>query len=311
MKVAIFGAAGGVGSAVAFNLLLSGGAFDVVLVDVRPHLLTSHLMDLREIVGLTGARAVRAGTAADARDADVVVLCASVPPRPDAPRSAYLHDNAAVVREIVDPLVASGWHGILFMVTNPVDALVTWVQHRTGLDRRRVIGYCLNDTLRLRTGVAQVLDLHPNRVDAWVLGQHGEAQVPLYSRIRVDGRTVALTDDQRRAVDQYIGTWFARHEALRAGRSSTWASGLGVARMVHAMASAAAQPWPASVTLDGEYGIRGVGLGVPAVLDRTGVRMVHDWPLNAEESAGLIGAAERIRAAADQLTVRDATTADP
>src|SRR5215813_5962900 len=163
VKVVIIGGAGGVGSSVAFNLLLRGEPYDVVLVDLHPNKITSHVMDLEQTLVLGAARSVRGGEEAEALDSNVVVVCASVPPRLNSSRLVFLNDNAAIVNRISDFLSKSrpDWGGVLLIVTNPVDPLCTWVQRRTGLDRRRVLGYTLNDSLRLRTGISQVLDAAP------------------------------------------------------------------------------------------------------------------------------------------------------
>jgi malate dehydrogenase len=90
-----------------------------------------------------------------------------------------------------------------------------------------------------------------------VLGEHGDTCVPLYSRIACDGAPLRLTDAERGAVDEFLCGWFTRHVALDSGRSSTWTSGLGVARLIDAIAADRREHFPASVVLEGEYGIEG------------------------------------------------------
>lgn len=307
MKVVIFGGAGGIGSSIAFNLLLTQTPYDVVLVDSRPNMVVSHVMDLQDALALGGARTVRGGQPEDAHDADVVVLSAAVPLRLNSSRSVFLAENAAIVDAIVDPLVAAGWAGVLLMMTNPIDALATRLHKRTGMDPRRIVGYTVNDSLRMRTGVAQALGVPTQHVDAWVLGEHGEAQVPLYSRVRVDGEPVVLTSRQREIADDYMHSWYTRHVALDSGRASTWSSGLGAARLVDAMAVRSPEPWPASVVLTGQYGIDGVSVGVPVLLGADGIERVLEWDLADDEQAALHRAADRIRAAAASLDDTDLT----
>ncbi len=186
---------------------------------------------------------------------------------------------------------------MILVVTNPVDPLVTRLQRRTGLDRRRVLGYTLNDSLRLRTGLARALGEPPGSVDAWSLGEHGDLSVPLYSRVYVEGVQVDPTAAQRAAAEDYLRNWYVRHVALDSGRSSTWTSGLGVARMVTALAGGG-QLWPASLVLDGEYGISGVAVTVPVTLGPGGAEQIHEWELAAGELEALHASAEFVRAAA-------------
>jgi malate/lactate dehydrogenase len=303
VKVVIVGGAGGVGSSAAFNLLLRSDPYDVVLVDSNPKMIASHVMDLEQTLALGATGSVRGGEEAEALDSDVVVMCASVPLRLNSSRLVFLNENAAIVNRIVGLLAKAGpdWSGVLLIVTNPVDPLCTWAQRRTGLDRRRVLGYTLNDSLRLRTGVGQVLDASPRSVDAWVIGEHGDHCVPLFSHVKVTGAPVALTAEQRSKAEEFMRTWYVRHVALDSGRSSTWTSGLGVAHMVAAIAHGKGELWPASVVLAGEYGVEGVSLGVPVSLGRRGAEVIHEWEITPEERAALHAAAERVREVTDSI----------
>jgi malate/lactate dehydrogenase len=299
LKVVIVGGAGGVGASVAFNLLLLGG-FDVVVVDARAEMVSSHVWDLEQVLEQGGGESIRSGSDEDLADADVVVLTASAPLTVNTSRLVYLADNARIVDALADRL-DPGWSGVLLVVTNPVDPLCTLLHRRTGIDRRRILGYTLNDSLRLRTGVARVLGVDPGRVDAWVVGEHGDASVPLFDRVTVAGVRVELDERQRAEVEEFIRGWYVRHVALDSGRSSTWTSGLGVARMVAELARPSGEPWPVSVVLAGEYGIDAVAVSVPASLGRGGVEAIHEWELAADDLAALRQSAEVVRGLADGL----------
>ena len=305
MKVVIIGGAGGVGSSAAFNLLLRGEPYDVVLVDLNPNMIASHVMDLEQTLVLGAASSVRGGAEHEVFDSDVVVVTASVPLRLNSSRLVFLNDNAAIVNRIGDLLVKAGpdWGGVLLIVTNPVDPLCTWIQRRTGLDRRRILGYTLNDSLRLRTGISHALDAAPQSIDAWVIGEHGDSCVPLFSRVKVAGAPVALTAEQRGKAEEFIRSWYVRHVALDSGRTSTWTSGLGVARMVASIAYGKGEMWPASVVLAGEYGIDGVSLSVPVSLGRRGVENIHEWEITPEERAALQVAAARVHEVTNTINV--------
>jgi malate/lactate dehydrogenase len=284
--------AGGVGSSLAFNLLLRPEPYDVVVIDRRPQKVLSHVMDLEQVVALAGG-SVRAGDLDDLASADVAVVCAAAPLTENTSRAVYLHDNAAIVAGIAERL----GDGVLVMVTNPVDALCTWLVARQGLDRRRVLGYTLNDTLRLRTAIAAARGVAAADVEAYVLGEHGDAAVPVFSRVAVAGEPVALAAAEREAAATFVRTWYRRHVALDSRRSSTWTSGAGAAQMVAGLRGGA-DPWPASVVLAGEYGIDGAAVTVPVALGPGGAERIHEWPLADDELAGLRRAAESVRAMA-------------
>jgi malate dehydrogenase len=291
VKVTLVGGAGGVGASVAFNLVLMRGDDEIVVVDNRPAMVTSHLMDLDQVLELAPGARVRAGDADDARDADVVVLLSATPLTVRTSRLEYLAKNALIADALIAPAA-----GVVVVVTNPVDPLVTRLQRRTGLDRRRIVGYTINDSLRLRTGLTHALGVAPGSVDAWAIGEHGDLSVPLFDRVTVDGEPVRPTAEQAAAAEEYLRTWYVKHVALDSGRSSTWTSGLGIARMVAAL-DGDGELWPASVVLEGEYGVDGVALTVPVTIGRGGVQQIHEWELAPRELDALQAAAELVRGA--------------
>jgi malate dehydrogenase len=297
VKVTLVGGAGGVGASAAFNLVLRG-TYEIVIVDELPSQVESHVMDLAEVLEQRPGGSVRAGNVDDLRDADIVVLCAAAPLTLNTSRLSYLEVNARIVDTIAG-LLSPG--STVVVVTNPVDPLVVRLNEQTALGRTRVLGYTLNDSLRFRTGLGRALGVRPGSVDAWVIGEHGDSGVPLLDRVRVDDVLVQLTPEQAESAVSYLLTWYARHVALDSGRSSTWTSGLGVARMVAAIAGDTAELWPASLLLDGEYGIAGTAIGVPVTLGRAGAVEVHEWDLSPGDLVALRESAEVVRAAAASI----------
>ena len=195
-RIAIVGGGGGVGASLAFNLLTAPAPYDVALVDGRSGMARSHEMDLQQVVAQGATGSVEIVELAAIAEADVAVISAAVPLTLNTSRMVYLRDNAAVVAEVVAAL-PDGWPGVIVMVTNPVDPLCTWLQRRRGLDRRRLVGYTANDSLRLRTAIGDQLGVRSSEVDAWVLGEHGDRFVPLLDRVRVGGEPSRSTTRSR------------------------------------------------------------------------------------------------------------------
>jgi malate dehydrogenase len=300
VRVAITGGGGGVGSSVAFNLLLMEHPYEVLLVDRRAEMVSSHTMDFEQ-VRVQGARgSVRGGREEEIASADVVIAAGAAPLTVNTSRMVYLEDNAAILGALLERL-PPGWPGILIVVTNPVDVLCTWAHARSAIPRERLLGYTLNDSLRLRSGIAAALGVAPDAVEAWVIGEHGDASVALFEHVRVDGEACAISAESRTSAEEFLRGWYRRHVALDSGRSSTWTSGLGVARMVDAIRADRDELWPASIVLEGELGISGVSLGVPIQLGRAGARTVHEWPLTAAEHDAFVAGADAVRAAAAGL----------
>jgi malate/lactate dehydrogenase len=296
-RIAILGGGGGVGSSLAFNLLVRPEPYDVGLVDGQSGMARSHEMDLQQVVAAGATGSISVVGQADVVDADVVVIAAAAPLTVNRSRMVYLLENAAIVRAVTAAIAATpGWPGTLVVVTNPVDPLCTWLRDALGLDRRRVVGYTANDSLRLQTAIGDALGVPSSRVDAWVIGEHGDACVPLLDRVRVDGEPVTLSPEQQRSAEEFVRGWYVRHVALDSGRSSTWTSGHGVARMVaELLGPPTPQPRPASVVLEGEYGIDGVALSVPVTLGSGGVVAIHEWDLSEDQGAALRAGADVVR----------------
>lgn len=303
MKVAIIGGAGGIGSSVAFNLLRTQTPYEILIIDTRPNMIVSHVMDLQDALSLGGAKSIRAAELAEAATADIVVLSAAVPLTLNTSRDVYLAANASIVASIVDPLVAAGWDGIFILMTNPVDPLLTWVAQRTGWPREKLLGYTLNDTQRFRTGISQALDVAPQRVSCWVIGEHGAGQVPVLGSVTVDGSSVKLTPEQLETALDYADNWYVRHVALDSGRTSTWSSGIGGALMVEAIVHSSPKYFPASIIQDGEYGVSAVSLSVPVLLSPQGFTDVLNLELSEEEQSRLESTASKIAKLSATITV--------
>ena len=301
MKVTIVGGGGGVGSSVAFNLLIRGLDYDVVLVDPRQDVAASHVLDLEQTLEQGAGRSVRVGDDNDLVDSDVVVVAAGAPLTLNTSRLVYLTDHVPVVTHLADLLGAGTWTGVLIMVTNPVDPLCTFLHRQTGLDRRRILGYTLNDSLRLRTGIGKALGVPPGAVEAWALGEHGDSNVFLFDRVTVAGKPVELSREEQVAAEEFARTWYVSAVALNPSRSSTWTSGFGVARMVDAISRPPGEIWPASVVLAGEYGIDGVSVSVPVTLGPGGAEEIHEWELSPTDLAALQRSAAFVRELTDSI----------
>ena len=299
-RITIVGGGGGVGSSLAFNLLLRDEPYDIALVDGRSGMARSHEMDLQQVVASGASGSIRIVGLGEAVDADVLVVSASVPLTVNTSRMVYLRDNAAILAQFSRALPRD-WPGVVLVVTNPVDPFCTWLQRATGLDRGRVLGYTANDSLRLRTAVGEQLGVPVAGVDAWVIGEHGHGCVLLLDRIRVSGEPATLGQEQAAAVEQFVRSWYERHVALDSGRSSTWTSGHGLARMVADLTGPGEGLWPASIVLEGEYGVSGAALSVPVTLGRGGVHEVLEWHLSDEQLGALRAAGEAVRVATASL----------
>lgn len=291
-SVGIYGAAGAVGSATA--LALAQGGARLVLSDVAAPALACLAMDLEMLAPMLPGLEARVGDLDALTDCEAIVACASVPHRDGAPRTAFLDDNLAVLAPLAEALERPGARcTTVVLVSNPVDALATWLARRLG-ERVRVLGHTLNDTLRLRVAVARVRGADPADVEAWSVGEHGPHAVPLLSRVRVGGVPAALTAAERTRVRAEVGSWYARWQQHGTGRTSALSSGWGAAALVRALLDGDPRPWPVSTLLHGEYGVEGICLSVPALLAAGEPPRPLAWKVDDEELAAIAAAADAI-----------------
>lgn len=250
-RVAILGASGLTGAGLAHQLSLSDQVDEILMLDLKTNVLQAHAIDMREAQIVAGrARAaltvVSLGEAADQNPVDLVVFAASLPETPDGSREAFLEGNLGVLRAVQPAISAlAGERGLVMILTNPADVLATCLAQMSDIAPARIFGYCLNDSVRFTAAIARELHIAPTRIDALVVGEHGDGQVPVWSGIRLDGASLVLTDEQRSRIDDDVRGWFRRWSELRPGRSSGWTTPLGSARTIAGLA--ADEPMPVAV----------------------------------------------------------------
>ena len=286
MKITVIGAAGWVGMSAAFHVAASKLADEMVLIDVRENLAEHHAMDLSTAVAALDVK-VKAGTYEDTGGSDVVINAAGLHQDITADRTEMLIKNVHLVRDTALQLRRYCPEAVVITAANPVDALnyATWLA--SGFDRRQLVGYSLNDTMRFREFVARAKGVEVSQVEALAIGEHGLTQVPLFSSVRIDGRPVSFTEEEKQGVRDEYGTFFERLEGLKAGRTTGWTCAVGLAALTRAVVNDTGEVLAGSAVLEGEYGQQGMSMGVPIRLGKTGIQEILEWELAPDERAGL------------------------
>ncbi|MCM2391593.1 malate dehydrogenase [Streptomyces albipurpureus] len=302
-KVTIIGAAGGVGSALAHLLISAPEPYEVALIGRSPESVTGLLMDAESLAPLGRVPMVAHGGTVGFHDSDVIVVAASVPLAARVSRVDSIVGNAGTVHPYFCEIakISANWNGYVIVVTNPVDVLSGWLQRHARIDRSRILGYSWNDTLRLRVAVARVLGTEASDVSAWAIGEHGDALVPLLSRIRANGTRVQLCARRRDEVLTDLRGYYARWGRLGVLRTTPWTTAGGVARMIHDITRGGVPDWTASMALDGEYGLHDVNVGIPVTRTARGALSAVEWKLDEPEYTALRHAASLIRQRVDSL----------
>jgi malate dehydrogenase len=305
VKVTVVGG-GMVGSTTALRLLDDRIAGSLVVVDVIEGLAKAVALDLAHSAPLRGhsADVVGGSDYAPTEGSDLVIITAGLPRKPGQSRADLLETNAGIVRGVVEEIARRSPGAILLVVTNPLDEMTTLAWQVSRFPRGRVVGMAgVLDTARFRYFVAAELGTTPDRVDAIVLGSHGETMVPLPRLTRVGGRPLPalLSSDRIVALVERTREAGAEIVALLPRGSAWMAPSAAVADMAQAIARNERRVVSACAHLDGEYGLSDLFLGVPVRLGRRGVEEIVELPLLEDELALLRRAAETVRARATEL----------
>ena len=310
--VTIVGGAGAVGSTTAFALLDSDLVGEIVLVDIDDERAAGQAADLGHATPFGSHTGVHTGSYEDCWDADVVIVTAGASQEPGETRLELLERNAGLFAEMIPEVTDGMDDGVLLVVTNPVDVLsyVAWsVSH---LPARRVIGSgTALDTARFRHALARTFDLAPESVRAYVVGEHGDSAVPVWSATTLDGVPFAQYATRHGVTDvaglgSRIGDDIreAAYEIIERKGRTNYGVARAVASTVERVIGDDDAVVPVSTLAPGHHGIDDeVYLSLPCTLDRSGVRDVVELDLSPSEQAALADSAGVIADSIDRLSV--------
>ena len=309
-KVAIIGA-GNVGATTGYSLILSGLCSEIVLIDIDVARAEGEAMDLAQAVPFGMPVRVRAGTYPDIAGAHVTVITAGANQRPGETRTDLLDKNWQVFKNVIPQVAEANPEGIIVVATNPVDVLTFGAWGLTNLPRGRVIGSgTILDTARFRSHLAKHYQVDARSVHAYIIGEHGETEVPVWSRasissmsLREFGEAQGRGHDQSALNEIYEATRGAATEIINRKGATFYAVAAGIMRLLEAILRDQETVLPVSCVLHGQYGLHGVALSLPAVIDNAGVREHLAVPLDPSEIDGLHASAAKIRQSIERILV--------
>ena len=298
-KIACVGA-GGVGGNVAHLAANADMADEIVLIDITPGLAASVALDLNHTSGISGTTARCSGgeSLSLVAGADLVVVTAGRPRSPGMTRADLIETNARVIRSTAEAIRTSAPDAVVIVVTNPLDEMTVEMLRATGFPRERVLGMAGTlDSSRFRNALAMAAGVMSADVQAITLGSHGDEMAPITSLARIKGRTLDkfLSPEQIDACVKDAVTGGGQVVALKKSGSATIAPAHATVELMDHLRGARQGTTPVSVMLDGEYGVSGVVLGVPAYLGQSGLVSVEEMRLTSDETSALHNAAEAIR----------------
>lgn len=298
MKVTIVGP-GTVGMVLAYTLLLKRVVREIVLVGRDREKAEGEALDMMHAQAfLQVPVSVRAGDLEDAEGSEVVVICASVKmPEGGLDRNALAKGNVKLMREILPTVARVAPECKLVMVTNPVDSLTWLALELTGFPRERVMGTgTLVDSIRFRELLSEMLNIHPDDLRAYILGEHGEHQFPAMSVAQAGGEVIEDTPERRALCER--AKHFGMEVYFKKG-NTCYAIGQAASYLVESIVMGERRTMPLSVRIDGFLGVEGVCLSVPVVVGRNGVERYLHPKLNEAEAKEFRAAAEAVRKVID------------
>ncbi|GIP26741.1 L-lactate dehydrogenase [Paenibacillus sp. J23TS9] len=292
-RVAIIGT-GAVGSTTAYTLFLRERVSEMVLIDANHEKALGEALDMNHGLPFAGGVKLWAGDYSDCKDADIIVIAAGSNQRPGETRLDLLKRNTAIFDDIIQNIVKFNDHGIILVATNPVDILSYVTLKKSGFPVHRVMGSgTLLDSARFRYLIGQNKQINPRSIHAHIVGEHGDSELPLWSIANVAGIGLEFTDEER--TDIFNRTKNAAYEIINAKGSTSYAIALALDRIIVSILQNESSVLNVSTLLTNYNGVSDVYMGVPCIVDRSGVRGILDLKLDDQELAQFHASADKLK----------------
>lgn len=310
-KVVLVGT-GFVGMSYAYAMLNQSACDELVLIDKNEKKAVGEAMDLNHGLAFSGSNMkIYAGNYSDCTDADIVVISAGVAQKPGESRTDLLQRNTEVFKSIVSLVVESGFKGIFLIATNPVDIMTRITCELSGFDSSKVFGTGTTlDTARLRYLLGDYFGIDPRNVHAYVMGEHGDSEFVPWSQAMVTTKPVLeiceqsggkYSRDEMEALS--VDVRDAAQKIIEAKQATYYGIGMSMARITKAVFGNENSVLTVSAKLDGEYGQKDVYIGVPAVVNRNGIREVVRLPLSKAELNRFSDSCDKLAGFYDELNL--------
>ncbi len=311
-KIAVVGV-GAVGASTAYAMMISGLVNEMVLVDVNREKAEGEVMDLAHGASFIQPIKIYVGEYEDCRDADIVIFSAGVPQKPGESRLNLVARNLVVLKQALPRCISKKGDSILLMVTNPVDVLTYAALRLTGLPPSRVIGSgTVLDSSRFRYLISEHCQVEARNIHAYVVGEHGDTEVPLWSLANIAGFPVqdfccqqGIPCPDRESISRRVRE--AAYEVIARKGATYYAVGLAVKRICESILRDENSILTVSGLVEGQYGVTDVCLSLPSIVNRKGRVRVLAVPMAPEEEEAFRRSAETLKSIQQQLDLAPLT----
>lgn len=302
-KVAIIGA-GFVGAASAYTIAVNNLVNEIVLIDVMKEKAMGEAMDISHGLSHIGQMKIHAGDYSDCADCDAVIVTAGLNRKPGETRLDLANKNVPIARAITENIMKYFNRGVILVVANPVDILTYLIQKWSGLPAGRVLGTgTALDSARFRYLLSDKLKVDIQNVHAYMIGEHGDSQLPIWSCSNIACQSVeeycasagiVLNDEVKAAI--VTSTKTAGAEVIKNKGATYYAIASVVSSIVETILKNRNSIRTVASVIDGPYGIHDVALSLPSIVNANGVERILDLRLSAAEEAELMACAEKMKA---------------
>lgn len=300
-RIAIIGV-GAVGSTTAYTLLLRERMDELVLIDANNPKAIGDALDMNHGLPFLGKAKVWAGRYEDCHEADIIIITAGVSQRPGESRIDLLKRNVAIFESITDEILRSGTKGILLIASNPVDIMSYFTWKKSKFPFERVIGSgTLLDSTRFRYLIGEKLNIDSRSIHAHIIGEHGDSELPLWSLANISGAEILLTDAEKEEL--FTHTRDAAYKIIEAKGATYYAIALALDRICTAILKNEAAILNVSTLLTDYFGINDVYLGIPCIVDNSGVREKLALQISDHEQKLLHQSADKLKALIQSISM--------
>lgn len=309
-KIAIVGT-GFVGSTTAYTLMLSGLISELVLIDINARKAEGEAMDMNHGMPFVRPVKIYGGEYSDCKDADIVVITGGANQKPGETRIDLVNKNTAIFRDVIGNIVKYNTDCILLVVTNPVDILTYVTYKLSGFPKNRVIGSgTVLDSARFKYMIGEHMGIDPRNVHAYIIGEHGDTEVPTWSLASIAGVPMDTYCKDCRSCDSesfkettYNNVKNAAYEIIDRKGATYYAVALAVRRIVEAIVRNENSILTVSSLLEGEYGLEDICLSIPSQVNSEGISRIINVPLSDEENALLQKSAKSLKEVISGLNI--------
>ena len=300
---------GNVGAATAYALMHSQLLSKLVLIDINKKKAYGEAEDISHALPFNSPMEIVAGDYSDLSDCGIIIITAGVNQTPGQTRLDLLQKNAKIFRGIVDSILEYNKNALLLVVTNPVDILTYVTLEESGFPASRVIGSgTVLDTARLKELVGRYLGVDSRNVHSFVIGEHGDSEVAVWSSANVSGIDLDSYCKERKmefdrsALDRLAAeVMTSAYRIIEAKGATYYGIADSVRRIVSAIVKDEHTILPVSTKLSGEYGVYGVCMGIPCIVGRNGIEQILEIPLDSDEQSRFRASADSLKDAISQL----------